>query len=111
MTYDSDRDLRWINLGTYKPYPGSDRTYNLYKVSAVLSRTGRDGRRLAVTIDWATSRETFAITVTPISDMTFENGAQVEIILCTETAPGHTNGFPHVEAVEVYTGIWAPNTL
>jgi hypothetical protein len=67
-----------------------------------------EGMSHSVMIVWPVEGERFPL-LNREAEMTFDNGAEIKVLLSTETRPGAINADAMLLAYEVSPGVWVPN--
>lgn len=67
-----------------------------------------DGMSHSAMIVWPVEEERFPL-LNRAAEMSFDDGAEIKVLLSTETRPGAINADAALLAYEVSPGVWVPN--
>jgi hypothetical protein len=105
----------WVRVGVTERDGSAltgDRYYtNFWMVTGRLHSRKKlvgEGMSHSVMITWASSEERRPLLNREV-EPTFENGAEIKVLVSTETRPGASNADAALLAYEVSPGVWVPN--
>lgn len=106
---------QWIRVGITE-HGGSieqrNRCYTAFWIASAKLRSRKKpvggGKSHSVTISWSSWDDRFPLLNKEV-EPTFEDGAEIKVLLSTETRPGAINADAALLAYEVSPGVWVPN--